>query len=73
VLSRWEKPFLTTFSDGDPITRGADQGFQARIPGTQGQPHVTINDVGHFLQEDKGDVLAHVILDFIARTRKTRS
>jgi haloalkane dehalogenase len=73
VLSRWEKPFLTAFSDSDPITRGADQGFQARIPGTQGQPHVTINDAGHFLQEDKGDVLAQVILDFIESTRKTHS
>jgi haloalkane dehalogenase len=69
VLSRWEKPFLTAFSDGDPITRGAEKGFQARIPGTQGQPHVTIEGAGHFLQEDKGEALAQVILDFIESTR----
>jgi haloalkane dehalogenase len=69
VLSQWEKPFLTAFSDGDPITRGADKGFQSRIPGARDQPHVTIEGAGHFLQEDKGETVAQVILDFIERTK----
>jgi haloalkane dehalogenase len=68
VFERWEKPFLTAFSDGDPITRGGDRMFLARIPGTTGQPHTTIKDAGHFLQEDKGEELARVIVDFIKRT-----
>lgn len=68
VLARWEKPFLTAFSDSDPITRGGDAAFQAMVPGTKGQPHTTIKGAGHFLQEDKGEDLAHVIVDFIART-----
>jgi haloalkane dehalogenase len=36
VLERWEKPFLTAFSDGDPITRGLDRVLRERIPGARG-------------------------------------
>jgi haloalkane dehalogenase len=68
VLERWERPFLTAFSDSDPITAGGDRMLQARIPGAQGQPHTTIAGGGHFLQEDRGAELAGVVVDFIART-----
>jgi haloalkane dehalogenase len=68
LLARWEKPFLTAFSDGDPITRGAERPMQERIPGARGQPHTIIRGAGHFLQEDRGEELARVALDFIART-----
>jgi haloalkane dehalogenase len=64
VLSRWEKPFLTAFSDSDPVTRGADRLFRQVIPGAKGQPHMTIVGAGHFLQEDKGEELARVVVDF---------
>ncbi len=66
VLERWERPFLTAFSDSDPIMRGGDRVFQSRVPGTKGQPHTTIAGAGHFLQEDKGEELARVVTDFIA-------
>jgi pimeloyl-ACP methyl ester carboxylesterase len=39
-----------------------------RIPGARGQPHTTIAGAGHFLQEDRGEELARVVVDFIART-----
>jgi haloalkane dehalogenase len=68
VLERWDRPFLTAFSDSDPITAGGDRMLQARIPGAQGQPHTTIAGGGHFLQEDRGAELAGVVVDFIART-----
>jgi haloalkane dehalogenase len=71
LLCHWEKPFLTAFSDGDPITRGGDKYFQRTVPGAQGQPHVTIRGAGHFLQEDKGEDLARVVVDFIRRTMIT--
>jgi haloalkane dehalogenase len=67
VLRRWRKPFLTAFSDHDPITRGGDLGFQEAIPGTKGQPHTTIAGGGHFLQEDRGEELAKVVVEFLAR------
>ena len=66
VLEQWEKPFLTAFSDSDPITGGGDRIFQSRVPGTNGQPHTTITGAGHFLQEDKGEELARVVAEFIA-------
>ncbi len=68
VLRRWQKPLLTAFSDGDAVTRGGERVFQKLVPGAQGQPHVTITGAGHFLQEDKGEELAQVVADFIART-----
>jgi haloalkane dehalogenase len=67
-LLGFEKPFLTAFGDSDPITRGADKPLQARIPGARGQPHTTITGAGHFLQEDRGEELARVVIDFVRRT-----
>ena len=67
-LAELGKPFLTAFSDQDPITRGADAFLQAAIPGAAGQPHTTITAGGHFLQEDRGEALAKVVTDFIAAT-----
>ena len=66
VLERWEKPFVTAFSDGDPITRGLERRLQRRIPGAQGQPHVTVKG-GHFLQERSGPELARVVIDVTRR------
>ena len=68
VLSGFDRPFLTAFSDGDAVTGGGDVGIRAKIPGTVGQPHTTIVGGGHFLQEDRGPELAAVVNDFIART-----
>jgi haloalkane dehalogenase len=65
VLQKWDKPFLTAFSDSDPITKGGDKFFQKVIPGTQGQKHITIQQGGHFLQEDKGEEWAEAIVAFI--------
>jgi haloalkane dehalogenase len=68
-LERFDRPFLTAFSDSDPVTRGAERPMHKMIPGAAGQPHVTIARAGHFLQEDAGEELAGVVTDFIARTR----
>ncbi|MEZ5382406.1 MAG: haloalkane dehalogenase [Microthrixaceae bacterium] len=68
ALERFERPFLTAFSDGDPITGGGEAPFQAKVPGAQGRPHTTIEGGGHFLQEDRGPELAQVIIDFVAAT-----
>ena len=67
-LTRWTKPALVMFSDGDPITRGGDELFRRAIPGAKDQPEITIEGAGHFLQEDKGEEIAQHILDFMART-----
>ena len=66
VFASWEKPFLTTFSNRDPITRGIDRRWQETVPGAKNQPHQTIRNGGHFLQEDKGPELADIIIRFVA-------
>ncbi len=69
VLSRWDRPFLTAFGDGDPITAGADAVLRRRIPGAAGQPHVTLERTGHFSPEDAGARLAGVIVELAAHLR----
>jgi len=66
VLERFDKPFVTAFSDGDAVTRGMDEPLQARIPGAKGQPHVTLSG-GHFLQEDSPAAIVDVIDGLIRR------
>lgn len=65
VLSKLEIPFLTAFSDKDPVSAGGDKVFQKKIAGATGQNHIVIKDGGHFLQEDKGEELADVIIGFV--------
>ena len=48
VFTMWDKPFITCFSDSDPITAGGDAPFLKLVPGAQGQPHVTIENAHHF-------------------------
>ncbi len=64
VLESFDKPFLTAFSDQDPITKGGDKRFREKVPGAAGQPHTTVVDAGHFLQEDQPLVLADLIDTF---------
>ena len=54
VLERCERPFLTAFSDTDPITGAPDRSCRGLIPGAGGQPHKTIEGAAHFSQEDAG-------------------
>lgn len=69
TLDQWKKPFLTTFSNGDPIMRGGDKYLQKRIPGTQEMPHQTLIG-GHFLQEDSPTEFAEAINSFLANEVK---
>jgi len=65
LFKQWKKPFLTAFSDKDPITRGGDRFWQTLVPGAAEQNHVIIKNASHFVQEDKGPELAKVIIEFI--------
>lgn len=66
ILEKWDKPFLTAFSSGDPIMRSFDKVFQERVPGAKGQDHVTLKG-GHFLQEDSGAEFAQVVNGLLAK------
>jgi haloalkane dehalogenase len=65
LFEHWDKPFLTLFGTRDPITRGGEAPWQARVPGARGQPHARIRGAGHFLQEDRGEELARRMVDWI--------
>lgn len=65
ALSTWEKPVLVAFSDSDPVfPQRAGEKLAARIPGATG--FVPIEGASHFLQEDKGEEIAHHIVTFLA-------
>jgi haloalkane dehalogenase len=65
VFKHWEKPFLTTFSNGDPVTRGGEKIFQNLVPGCKNQPHKRLVG-GHFLQEDASTEFASAVNELLA-------
>ena len=65
VLGEFEKPFLTAFSDSDPVTAGGFKRFQEEVPGAKNQNHATIENAGHFLQEDAGPEFADRVIRFM--------
>ena len=62
ILREWKKPFLCAFSDKDPIFSGVENSFYKLIPGCKDMPHVTIQNAGHFLQEDQPNACVEAIL-----------
>ena len=66
-LARWEKPTLIAFSDSDPVFPYPKSGqvFCDAIPGAGEQ--VKIEGGAHFLQEDRGEQIAEVMLDWLGR------
>ena len=62
ILREWKKPFLCAFSDKDPIFSGVENSCYKLIPGCKDMPHLTIEDAGHFLQEDQPEACVDAIL-----------
>ncbi|MEL6971825.1 MAG: haloalkane dehalogenase [Bacteroidota bacterium] len=67
VLGQWDKPCLVAFSDQDPIIGGARSFFADLVPTAEGIPGKRVKDAGHFLQEDAGEEIAGLILEFLAK------
>jgi len=65
-LKSWDKPFLTLFGDADHIMLGAEKIFQKLIPGASGQDHKILH-AGHFIQEEKGEELAKLMIEFYTK------
>jgi haloalkane dehalogenase len=63
-LRAWDKPALVAFSDQDPVFPFPQAGeqFAQMIPGAGEQ--VRIEGASHFLQEDRGELIAKHILRF---------
>jgi haloalkane dehalogenase len=68
TLAQLPCPALVAFSDGDPITGPMGPILKQVLPGAQHREHPTIENAGHFLQEDAGADLAAAVVAFIAAT-----
>lgn len=66
ALSTWAKPTLVAFSDADPVFPfpTAGQRFTELIPSAGEQ--VRIEGAAHFLQEDRGTLIAHEMVTWFA-------
>jgi haloalkane dehalogenase len=67
-LATFDKPFLCAFGDSDPVLGGQGPALAALVEGSAGQPHTTVENGGHFIQEDCGPELARITNEFIAAT-----
>jgi haloalkane dehalogenase len=67
TLTRWPKPFLVAFSDGDPITAGMAPVLRRAMAGAQRLEHPVLEGAGHFLQEDAGARLGEVVAELVTR------
>lgn len=66
VFANWQRPLLTLFSDSDPVSKGGEVQWRQVVPGANlpGIPHQMLKG-GHFIQEDAGDEIVKIMLDFI--------
>lgn len=62
VLEAFQGRTLIAFSDADPVTRGGEAIFKARLPGAD---CITIRNGGHFLQEDQPEAFSEAIIAFM--------
>ncbi|KRX01459.1 hypothetical protein PPERSA_01362 [Pseudocohnilembus persalinus] len=70
-FSKWEKPFITLFSDKDPIfgNKGVEVFWQKLVPGAKNQKHTIIKNAGHFLQEDQPEEICSHLIEFIEQNQ----
>ena len=63
ALTKWAKPTLVAFSDSDPLfSPRVGEALSERIPGAR---FTRVDGASHFLQEDKGEVIAELVRSFV--------
>ena len=63
VFATWDKPFVTCFSDQDPITKGGEAAFLNTVPSLKGKSNRDMIGGGHFFQEDVPEALAGLVIE----------
>ena len=63
VFEAWDKPFVTCFSDQDPVTKGGEVPFLKRVPSLAGKSNHDMVGGGHFFQEDVPEALADLVIE----------
>ena len=69
VLDRFEKPFVTIYSDKDIIAPEGWKPLVERIPGAKDQPHQILEGGGHFCQEDISDAYNEALTNWLRSLR----
>lgn len=66
-LARFTRPFLHVRGTLDTQfgTQEMQDGLVQAIPGARGQPHCAL-EAGHYIQDNKGEELAAILIDFFA-------
>ena len=54
---------MSAFADSELVSTCGDVSFLEDVPGTQGIPHRTIENAGHFVQEDQPQAYVEALLD----------
>ncbi|MDH3623585.1 MAG: haloalkane dehalogenase [Myxococcales bacterium] len=65
VLEKFDRPFLTLFSDKDMVAPNGWKPLVARVPGAKGQPHQILEGGGHFLQEDIPEAYSAALVSWL--------
>ena len=65
-LADFQRPFMTSFAEHDDITRFFAKVFQERVPGADSRAHQTIQNAGHFVQEDAGEEVGRRIAEWLS-------
>jgi haloalkane dehalogenase len=65
VFAGFEKPFITAFSDSDPVTKGGERRWIETVPGAKGQMHTILKGAGHFIQDDAAAELSAIVIRFV--------
>ena len=68
LLTRCEVPLTTAFGSDDKVTRPLQGLMSSSVPGAADQPHVVIENAGHFIQEHEPEQCVDVILSLLKRT-----
>ena len=64
-LASFDKPFLTVFSNKDPVTRQIEKHLINHRPGCQEQPHTILDGIGHFSPEEAPEALLEHLIPFL--------
>lgn len=69
LLAQCEVPLTTAFGADDKVTGPLQGLMSSSVPGAANQPHVIIENAGHFIQEHEPDQCVDAILGLLERTQ----
>ncbi|MAF46563.1 MAG: hypothetical protein CL407_11655 [Acidimicrobiaceae bacterium] len=68
LLAECHVPLTTAFGDNDPVTGPLQGLLSSSVPGAADQPHIIVEEAGHFIQEHQPERCVDTILGLLDRT-----